>query len=122
MPYAARDERGAAAVEFGLLLFPLILILLGIVEFGRGYNAKITLTHAAREGARAAAVGKPFSEVQTTVTAAATSLTGVTVDPIGTCTPGAPVTVTVRYPFTYDTPLFGGTVSLTSKGTMRCGG
>ena len=117
-----RNERGAAAVEFGLLLLPLVLILLGIIEFGRGYNAKITLTHAAREGARAAATGKPFATIQSTVTAAATSLTGVTVDNPGTCTPGQPITVTVHYPFTYDTPLFGGTVSLTSQGTMRCGG
>ena len=47
----ARD-RGAAAVEFALLLPLLLLIVFGIIDFGRALNAQITLTQAAREGAR----------------------------------------------------------------------
>lgn len=51
------SERGAAAVEFALLLPLLVMLLTGIIEFGLAYNAKLTLTHAAREGVRAEIVG-----------------------------------------------------------------
>ena len=53
----ARD-RGATAVEFALLLPLLLLIVFGIIDFGRALNAQITLTQAAREGARLAALGE----------------------------------------------------------------
>lgn len=50
------SDRGAAAVEFALLL-PLILVLvLGIIDFGGMLHAQVTLTQAAREGARVAAL------------------------------------------------------------------
>ena len=49
-------ENGAAAVELAVVLPVLILILLGIIQFGIILNAQITLTSAAREGARHAAV------------------------------------------------------------------
>jgi hypothetical protein len=51
-----RDERGAAAVEFALVMPLLILLLFGIIEFARVWNARQTLTDAAREGARIAVV------------------------------------------------------------------
>jgi Flp pilus assembly pilin Flp len=51
-----RDDRGAAAVEFGLLLPVLTLLVFGTIEFGRAWNVRQTLTDAAREGARVAAV------------------------------------------------------------------
>lgn len=47
-----RRVKGVAAVEMALVLIPLLLIIAGIVEFGRTlwyYNA---LTKAARDGAR----------------------------------------------------------------------
>ena len=47
-----RGERGAAAVEFALVLLPLCLILLGIIEFGWIFNQQISLSNAAREAAR----------------------------------------------------------------------
>ncbi len=37
----------------------LLLIVFGIIDFGRALNAQITLTQAAREGARLAALGEP---------------------------------------------------------------
>jgi Flp pilus assembly protein TadG len=51
-----RDRSGAAAVEFALV-FPLLLVmLLGIFEFGRVWNIHQVVTDAAREGARRAVV------------------------------------------------------------------
>jgi Flp pilus assembly protein TadG len=50
------SERGAAAVEMAIILPVLLLILLGILEFGREYSKYQILQGAAREGARLAAV------------------------------------------------------------------
>lgn len=47
-----KREDGAALVEFALVISLLFLIIFGIIEFGRIFNAQITVTHAAREGAR----------------------------------------------------------------------
>jgi len=51
-----KSEKGQGIVEFAIVLWPLMLIVLGMVEFGWLFNAKITLTSSAREGARIAAV------------------------------------------------------------------
>ncbi len=47
-----RDERGAALVEFALLLPLIMAILLGTVTGGFTYFQKISLVDATREGAR----------------------------------------------------------------------
>ena len=52
-----RDQDGAAAVEFALLLPLLVLMLFGLIQFGIAFNTKIQATNAAREGARMAVVG-----------------------------------------------------------------
>jgi Flp pilus assembly pilin Flp len=54
---AHRNEDGAAAVEFALLLPLIVLLLFGIIEFGLAFNTRIQATNAAREGARMAIVG-----------------------------------------------------------------
>jgi len=59
------DNRGQALVEFALLLPVVMLLLLGIVEFGRAWQAKQTLTDAAREGARIAVVANGQYTVDT---------------------------------------------------------
>ncbi len=54
---ASRNEDGAAAVEFALLLPLLVLLLFGLIQFGMAFNARIQATNAAREAARMAVVG-----------------------------------------------------------------
>ncbi len=49
-----RSERGAALLETALTLPLLLLVTVGIVEFGRAYQTWQVLTNAAREGARVA--------------------------------------------------------------------
>src|SRR5438445_8283280 len=46
------DERGAALVEFALILPVFMMLLLGLISGGQDYNHKLDLTHAVREGAR----------------------------------------------------------------------
>ena len=49
-----REDRGAAIVEVALTLPLLLLVSVGIFEFGRAYQTWQVLTNAAREGARMA--------------------------------------------------------------------
>jgi Flp pilus assembly protein TadG len=51
-----RDDRGAAALEFALVVVPLMLILGGIVNFGVLFSQKLALDNAVRQAARAAVV------------------------------------------------------------------
>ena len=55
-PMSQGSERGAVAVEFAILLPLLSDACLGTIEFGRAYNAQITLTNAARDGVRVMAI------------------------------------------------------------------
>ena len=47
-----REERGAALIEAAVTIPILLLIGVGIFEFGRAYQTWQVLTNAAREGAR----------------------------------------------------------------------
>lgn len=64
-------ERGAAAIEFALLLPVLLLILIGAMEFGYMFYTQQLITNASREGARAGIVQqlpKPTAgEIETVV-------------------------------------------------------
>jgi Flp pilus assembly pilin Flp len=53
----SREQDGAAAVEFALLLPLLVLLLFGFIQFGLAFNTRIQATNAAREAARQAVVG-----------------------------------------------------------------
>jgi Flp pilus assembly protein TadG len=127
-----RRDDGAAAVEMALVLPLLLFVVFGIIDFGRMLNAQITLTEAAREGARAVALGQG---ADARVKAATTGLAGVVHTDVA-CPAGgsasANATVTTSVNFTFVTPLaalaplFGGTLSdsvtLTGKGIMPCVG
>jgi len=47
-----RSESGAAAVEFALVILPLVFILYGLIAFGMVLALKQSVTSAAAEGAR----------------------------------------------------------------------
>jgi Flp pilus assembly protein TadG len=123
-----RDERGAALVEFALVLPVLVLFVFGIVEFGRAYSARIQLTSAVREGARAVALGGTPAEAADATKDGAPGLPrdDITVTASTSCTgttPAPNATVDASYPFRYTIPLFrNGTWTLKATGVMRCGG
>ena len=125
-------EQGSAAVEFALLLPVLLLIVFGIIDFGRALNAQETLTQAAREGARLAALNQPGVVSRTQAAATGLSPVGVSVTacPAG-AGPEVSATVTATYTFHFVTPvgaiagLFGGSglgspITLTAQGAMPC--
>jgi hypothetical protein len=53
-----RCEAGVALVEFALVLPLLLVILFGMLDFGKAFNYWIDETHLANEGARWAVVNK----------------------------------------------------------------
>jgi Flp pilus assembly protein TadG len=128
-------DRGAAAVEFALLLPVLLLLIFGMIDFGRAINAQITLTQAAREGARLAALGQSTATVVSRAQTAATSLSPVTVTVISACPVNAGVgvdaVVQTSYSFSFVTPVgsiaamfggvsYGSSLTLTAQGEMPC--
>ncbi|MET3809519.1 TadE family protein [Arthrobacter sp. UYEF3] len=120
------NERGAVAVEFALLAPVLIIILLGIMEFGRAYNVQISLSAAAREGVRIMAINNSATAARTAVKGAATGLqpalsdSNITINPV-TCTSGAQVTVKITYTLATMTGI-AGPFPMEGKGVMLCGG
>lgn len=123
---AKDSERGAAAVEFALIAPILVMLLLGIMEFGRAYNAQISLTNAAREGVRVMAISKNQASARTAARNAAVSLSPALVDSnitfsATTCPANSQMTVTITYNLNTLTGI-AGPFAMTGRGVMQCGG
>ena len=94
----AEDESGAALVEFALVLPLLLVVLLGILDFGRALNYWIDETHLANEAARWAVVNKnpgPFGTLQQSVQQQADS---AELRNGGTSSVAGPATVCISFP------------------------
>ncbi len=124
-------EDGAAAVEFAFIVPLLLVLVLGIAEFGHAFQVQGTLSAAAREGARVMALQNDPAAARAAVRDATPALDpGVTnaqiaVTPTACPTTGATrtnVRVTVTYPMPFLTEFFGASVDLTGTGVMRCNG
>ena len=74
LPRRGLGERGAALVEFALLLPVLMMIVLGTIDFGYLINRSTLLDNAAREGAREAVFDSDAVAIEARVRAAAPSL------------------------------------------------
>jgi hypothetical protein len=94
-------------VELALILFILLLLVAGVIDFGRAFNSYIVITNASREGARFAS---RFPNEQELIREAAKQETAgssveldddnidIVPDPSGpTVASGTAVTVTVTY-------------------------
>jgi Flp pilus assembly protein TadG len=113
-------DHGQAALELALCLPILALLLLAVVQVGVVVRDQVAVVHAAREGARAAAVtgasaGDAAAAAQGAVRLAAGRLS---VDALR----GDVVRVTVSYRAATDVPLVGrlvGDVTLRATAVMR---
>lgn len=54
-----RNNRGQSLAETGIVIGMFVLLTMGLIEFGRAWMVSNMITHAAREGARMAAVVPP---------------------------------------------------------------
>jgi Flp pilus assembly protein TadG len=112
----------------------LLILIFGLIDFGRALNEQIVLTQAAREGARIAALrgtdpvgrtrtaAQPMSDVDVTVTACPANPG-----------PSDDAVVVARHRFSFITPIgmvadliidsdsnVGAAITLTGRGVMRC--
>ena len=113
------NEKGASAVEFALVLPIFVSVIFAIFQFGIAFNNWIAITHAAREGARLAAVGQ-YDEQRVRDSAPSVDIQSISVSGQEGSV-GSPVTVTVtgsvlniEIPFVNSWP-----VILTSTAVMR---
>ncbi|MFX4287862.1 TadE/TadG family type IV pilus assembly protein [Janibacter sp. G349] len=127
----ARD-RGAAAVEMAIVLPLLLLVLGGIIDFGRYFLAEVQLTNAVREGARVMVISEDSAETIQRVQTAAPAVAGLVTTTPGVC-PGTDAKVRATAPF--DWIILKPAMSLVPGGAanslptevkaeavMRCGG
>lgn len=118
---AVEDERGAAVVEFAIIFPVLIVLLFGVIDFGRAFFLRNNLFAAAREGARSGAVmttpctsamaDSMKSRVRQYLTPLGIAVTNsnITVSTPGSCAAGVATNVAVRVSgvrFTPITPVF----------------
>jgi Flp pilus assembly protein TadG len=125
-----REQRGASAVEFAFIVPVLVVLVLGIAEFGHAFQVQGTLSAAAREGVRAMALRNNPDEAKDVVQNAASSLdpaitdAQIDLDP-DFCPPNVQntsVRLTIHYPMPFLTDFFGDGIDLTGTGVMRCNG
>ena len=92
------------------------------VEFGRAYQARLTVTHAAREGVRVLAVTEDQPAAEAAALAAATGLDPADVTVTATpCIGGLPAEVEVSYPVTIEIPGTGiHSFTMTGRAVMTC--
>lgn len=125
-----RNRRATAAVEFAVVAPVFLLLVFGMIEYGRMVMVQQVITNASREGARAAVLdGATVASVTAAVNTylSAGSITGANVkptpDPLSSAQYGDPVTVTVSIDFNQvswlPSPMYLGGKTLTSATVMR---
>jgi Flp pilus assembly protein TadG len=97
----ARDSKGQELVEYALTLPILMLLVLGIVEFGVAIFAYNTIANAAREGARVGAVVPILSEAD--LTPATQTIENAVIDRTGGLTLNADDNINVVITYTEST-------------------
>ena len=142
-----RRHRGAAAVEFALVVPLLVMILFGIMEFGYAFFIQASVASAARVGVRSYAINwntvavlnntaaQNEAAAQSTAIALAKSTPGLVLSDFGTATispscttttVGSQTTLTLTYRYHSLTGLLDGVLGpniiVTGKGSMACGG
>lgn len=130
-----RNDRGAAAVEFALILPIFLMLLFGIIDFGYMINRGSMINNAARDAAREASLGQSEADVIAVAEQSVQGLPGVTVS-VGCSLPDGSLCgsyasdavsngtarVTINYQHEMLTPIgifFPGGFDLTRQAEMR---
>jgi hypothetical protein len=118
---------GQSMVEYALALTVFLLLIMGIVDFGRAFFAFNLVANTAREGARYATIPTRTSAEIVSYATGFAPLFGVTVTVLDRGTAGDssdPAVVQAAYVFTPITPLIGaiccggGTLTLSARSSM----
>jgi general stress protein CsbA len=114
-----KSEKGQSLVEYAFVLPLLLLLIFGIVDFGRYFHAALTVDHAGREAARAASVGK--SDVVAVAVRNGSSIS-LTAGHVQFSQSAEEATIRIVYPITFITPVIGslvGTLQVEDTTVMR---
>jgi Flp pilus assembly protein TadG len=123
-----RNEKGQSLVEFAILLPLLLLLLMGILEFGLMLNSYLSINNSAREGARLGIVDGSNLEISELITNLSTNLNAenlvVNIIPLeGSRKSGDTLTVEVVYNYQVIIPIISNilndVVVLKAKTSMR---
>ena len=122
-------ESGVALIESAFVLPLLLVLTMGMLDFGRAFHTKSVLDQAAREGARIAVVTDPDTDLVTAKVNEVLASSGVTAGSVTITGPAADkmVTVTVTTTFTFITPGvfalvngdYGNTIPMSGQTVMR---
>ena len=121
-----RNRKGQGLVEFALVVPLLLLLVIGIFEFGRAWMTKNIMTGAAREAVRLLAVPAPaggatVANARAAVVLASAGITTASISVVDASVAFDPVSVTVTYNFPVLTGFIPGldNILLSSTTTMR---
>ncbi|ERI91501.1 TadE-like protein [Clostridiales bacterium oral taxon 876 str. F0540] len=123
-----RNNKGQALVEFAIILPILLLLIMGIVQFGMMINSYLSIQYASREGARAGIVGSTDAEIKNLIIANSQSLDAskitVTITPdFANRKSGDALTVKLSYSYNLTVPIissmFKNSVLLNAQTSMR---
>ncbi|WP_165354221.1 TadE/TadG family type IV pilus assembly protein [Nocardioides glacieisoli] len=130
-----RDERGASAVEFALVVIPLLMVVAGIVNFGVAFANQLSLDNAVRQAARASVVDvTPAPDVGAIVTSEFNPISTSTaplvdtpgIDSCDGSAFGASLTVTAEtttdfiFPWPLPESVLDDEITLTSEARFQC--
>ncbi|HEX9060397.1 MAG TPA: TadE family protein, partial [Clostridia bacterium] len=104
-----KSRHGQALVEFAVILPMLILLVMGIVQFGMMLGSYLSLQNAVREGARAGITGSTNDEIKGVIISTSPTLEPgkliITITPSGTLrTSGDTLTVKLTYNYNLTVP------------------
>lgn len=126
-----KDERGQGLVELAIIMPVFLLMVLGMIDLARAWNAKQVITDAAREAARRGVVDNPVVSEAYVVSVAEQAITNAGYDPAtatistsGVDDPtDTPLQVDISMPYTFNfMSLFmgsAGTITLETRIVMR---
>lgn len=125
---ALTNQSGQSLVEFALILPILLLLIMGIIEFGFIMNSYLTIQNASREGARIGIVGAADLDIRNRVLSDSPNLQAadltINITPEeGSRGPGDTITVAVTYNYHLVTPiissLLNNSLVLNAQTSMR---
>ena len=126
MKYDVKNERGAVAAEFALLIPVFLLLVFGMVQLGLTWQRQEAVSASAREAARIASL--PTADAFDACSRADAALAGSTFtstpqcNVVGDCGSGSSsVQVVITVENAIDIPFYGTpTFTLTGRGDFRC--
>jgi len=113
-------ERGAAAVEFALVVPILMTIIIGIVEFGMAFNFRTQLNNATSVAARSYAIDRNWTTARANVLGLAPTASITKSLDCTSANVGAAVTITSTVTRSSITGLFGSNFTYRVRGVAQC--